>query len=42
MQSTSGCSIALTIRAVIFSALIWNDVWTLATTQSSSANTSSS
>ena len=42
IASTSGCSIARTIRSVIASALIRKDVCTLATTQSSRASSSSS
>ena len=42
MQSTCGFSIAATTRSVIFAAEIRNEVWTLATTQSSRSSTSGS
>ena len=42
MQSTCGFSIAAITRSVIFFAEIRNEVWTLATTQSSRSSSSGS
>ncbi len=41
MASTSGCSIAATMRSVIAASDMANDVWTEAITQSRRASSSS-